>query len=44
MASGLKIWLSHCEILHKSPQFPHMVTIIPKKQLQIPKERDRMVL
>lgn len=46
VASGPKIWLSHCETLHKSPQFPHLLNgdNNAKKQPQSPKEKDRMEL
>lgn len=26
LASGQKIWFSHCEPLDKSPQFPHLLS------------------
>ena len=40
LASGQKIWLSHCEPLDKSPQFPHLLSGAsnPKGQPRSPEE------
>jgi hypothetical protein len=41
LASGQKIWLSHCEFLDKSPQFPHLSSGAsnPKGQPGSPEEK-----